>query len=173
MERTRRPALTLVAAVASDGGIGRDGGLLVRIPEDLKRFRALTTGHTVVMGRRTWDSIGRPLPGRDNIVVTRQSGWRADGAIRAASLDDALAQADPAKRVFVIGGAELYRDALPAAGVLELTEIDAAWPADTFFPPWDRADFGQTSRQEHALPDGTRYAYVTWRRVNGSERDVG
>ncbi len=160
-----RPPLTLVAAVAADGGIGRDGDLLVRIPGDLKRFRAMTTGHTVVMGRRTWDSIGKPLPGRANIVVTRQPAWHADGAIRSGSLAEAIERADPARRVFVIGGAEIYRAALPEADALELTRVDAVFPADTWFPPWNETDFVQTAREEHALPDGTRYAYTSWRRA--------
>ena len=157
-----RPAITLVASVARDGGIGRAGELLVRLPGDLPRFKQLTLGSPIVMGRKTWDSIGRPLPGRRNIVVSRNAQWRADGAEAAASLDAALAVAADAPRVFVIGGAELYALALPRADTLELTEVDATFAADTFFPDWDRTAFRQTARQERATPQGVRYAFVTY-----------
>ncbi len=159
------PLVVLVAAVARNGGIGRDGALLVRLPEDLRRFRALTLGSPVVMGRGTWESIGRPLPGRLNIVVSRRPDWRAEGAVGADSLAAALAHAATAEKVFVIGGAEIFALALPRADVLELTEIDADLPADTFFPAWRRADFRQTSRQPHETADGLAYSFVTYQRI--------
>jgi dihydrofolate reductase len=130
-----RPAVSLVAAVARDGGIGHAGGLLVRLPDDLPRFKRITMGAPIVMGRKTWASIGRALPGRRNIVVTRDPGFRAEGAEVASSLDDALEQAASAGKVYVIGGAQIYALALPIADVLLLTEIDAEFTADTFFPP--------------------------------------
>jgi dihydrofolate reductase len=159
-----KPLLSLIAAVARDGGIGRAGELLARIPEDHRRFKRLTLGSPVVMGRKTWESIGRPLPGRQNLVVTRDAGWHAEGAAAVASLAAAVAAAAPAERVFVIGGAEIYALALPVADELELTEIEAEFPADTFFPAWNRADFRQTSREAHATPEGLRYAFATYRR---------
>src|SRR4249919_1355202 len=116
--------VTLVAAVARGGVIGRGNTIPWRIPEDMARFRTLTTGHPVVMGRRTWDSLPdrfRPLPGRRNIVVTRNPDWRADGADRAGSLDEALNMVAGTERVFVIGGADLYEAALPRADELVLT----------------------------------------------------
>src|SRR5215203_3904755 len=107
-----RPVISLVAVVARDGGIGRDGGLLVRLPDDLRRFKQITLGTPVVMGRKTWQSIGRPLPGRRNIVLTRDPALRVEGAEAAASFDAALALAAPAPLVHVIGGAEIYALAL-------------------------------------------------------------
>jgi dihydrofolate reductase len=159
------PTVCLIAAVARDGGIGHAGRLLVRIPEDLRRLKRLTLGSPVIMGRATWDSIGRPLPGRDNIVVTRNPSWQAEGALPAASLEAALTLAAGAKRVFVIGGAALYALALPQADELDLTEVDAVYPADTFFPPWNRADFRQTSREAHETAEGLRYSFVTYQRA--------
>jgi dihydrofolate reductase len=120
--------LSLVAAVARDGVIGRENAIPWHLPEDARRFRTLTMGHPVVMGRRTWDSLPerfRPLPGRRNVVVTRNAAWQAEGAERAGSLDDAVRLLASEAQVFVIGGAELYADALPRADELVVTEIDA------------------------------------------------
>lgn len=167
-----RPAVTLIAAVARDGGIGRAGDLLVRLPGDLPRFKRLTMGAPVVMGRKTWDSLGRALPGRRNLVITRDRGFRAEGAEAVASLAEALALAAPVARVFVIGGAEIYALALPFADELQLTEIDATFPADTFFPSWDRAGFVETMREPLASPDGMRYAFTTYTRTHQGDRHV-
>ena len=119
----------------------------------MRRFRELTMGHAVVMGRKTWDSLPdrfRPLPGRRNIVVTRNDLWRGDGAERAGSLEDALALLEDADRVFVIGGGELYAAALPLADELLLTEIDLEMEGDTFFPAWERVAFEERSRDEQS-----------------------
>jgi dihydrofolate reductase len=159
--------IALVAAVARGGVIGRDGGVPWHLPEDLARFKSLTTGHAVVMGRKTWDSLPerfRPLPGRRNIVVTRDPGWRADGAEPAGSLDDALARTGEDERVFVIGGAQIYRQALPLADELLLTELDLEVGGDTFFPEIDAGRFEETSREPHVADDGTRFAFVDYRR---------
>jgi dihydrofolate reductase len=160
-----RPAVSLVAAVARDGGIGLRGDLLVRLPDDLRRFKAITLGHPVVMGRKTWQSIGRALPGRRNIVVTRAAGLRLEGAETAASLEQALALAGAAPVVHVIGGAEVYALALPLANELQLTEIDAEFPADTFFPDWDRSRFALVAREPHETAAGLRYAFATYKRL--------
>jgi len=162
----KKPILSLVAAVARDGGIGHRGELLVRIADDLRRFKRLTLGSPVVMGRKTWEAIGRPLPGRQNIVITRDPAWRAEGTLPATSLDAALELAAASEQVFVIGGAEIYALALPRADELELTEVDAEFPADTFFPAWDRGVFKQTSREAHATPEGLRYSFVSYRRAD-------
>jgi len=159
-----RPAVSLVASVARNGGIGRDGGLLVHLPGDLPRFRQLTLGAPVVMGRKTWQSIGRPLPGRRNIVVSRDARWRAEGAEAATSLEAALALAGAVPRLSVIGGAQIYALALPLASTLELTEIDADLEADTFFPAWDRSRFEEVTRELHETAEGVRYSFVTYRR---------
>jgi dihydrofolate reductase len=164
-----RPAVSLVAAVARDGGIGHRGGLLVRLPEDLRRFKAITLGNPVVMGRKTWQSIGRALPGRRNIVVTRDPDLRPEGAETAASLDEALALAGAAPVVHVIGGAAIYALALPLADELQLTEIDAEFPADTFFPRWDRSRFARTAHEPRQTADGLRYAFATYKRLPQGE----
>ena len=165
--------VTLVAAVARGGVIGRDGTIPWRLPEDLKRFRELTTGHAVVMGRKTWESIPdrfRPLPGRRNVVVTRNPGWAAAGAESACSLEDALRLLEGEPEVFVIGGAEVYAAALPFADELALTEIDAAVEGDTFFPDWDRAAFAEVARDARVSEDGTPFAFATYaRRGTGPE----
>jgi dihydrofolate reductase len=159
--------LSLIAAVARDGVIGRDNAIPWQLPEDARRFREVTLGHPVVMGRRTWDSLPqrfRPLPGRRNVVVTRNGAWRADGAERAGSLEDALTLLEGEPQVFVVGGAELYAQALPRADELVVTEIDAEVEGDVYFPEWDRALFREESREEHVSGDGVRFAYVTYRR---------
>lgn len=150
--------ITLVVAVAGNGVIGKDGAIPWRLPEDMKRFKALTLGHTVVMGRKTWDSLPpkfRPLPGRRNLVVTRDADWQADGAERA-TLDAALAGGD----VFVIGGAEIYRAALPLAGRIELTEVQGDFEGDAHFT-FDRPHWRETARADHVSPDGLAYSFVT------------
>ena len=160
--------LAIVAAVARGGVIGRDGGLPWRLPEDLARFRELTTGHAVVMGRRTWESLPdrfRPLPDRRNAVVTRNPSWQEDGAERAGSLEDALALLAGEERVFVIGGGAIFADALPLADELHLTEIDVDVAGDTFFPEWDRDAFEETLREEQLAADGTPLAFVTYERA--------
>ena len=159
------PSIQLIAAVARNGAIGKDNRLLVHLPGDLPRFKQLTLGWPVVMGRKTWDSIGRPLPGRRNLVLTRNRDWRSGGVEAAGSLEAALERLATVEKLFVIGGAEVYAQALPRADVLHLTEIDAEFAADTYFPAWDRADFRQTSRQLHASPQGLRYSFVTYHRI--------
>jgi dihydrofolate reductase len=159
--------VALVAAVARGNVIGRAGTIPWRVPEDMAHFRQLTMGHPVVMGRKTWDSLPdrfRPLPGRRNVVVTRNLGWSAEGAERAASVENALRLVDGAERVFVIGGGELYAEALPLADELLLTEIDEDAEGDTVFPRWDRAAFEETSREEHVSATGVPFAFVTYLR---------
>ena len=148
-----RLPLGLVVAVARNGGIGKNGALPWRIPEDLKRFKAITLGHAVIMGRATHQSIGRPLPERRNIVV---SGTAFTGCEQAGSLDDALALArttDPMP--LIIGGARLYAEALPHVTHLFLTEVARDVEADTFFPAWNRADWREVQRSSGATPDVT------------------
>ena len=157
--------LSLIAGVARDGAIGHNNGLLWRLPEDMARFKALTLGHPVVMGRKTWDSLPakfRPLPGRRNLVLSRDSGLQLEGAEVFGSLSDALAACVDAPQVFVIGGAQIYAEALPMADRLELTEIDATFEADAFFPAWDRSAFTETFRETKASPLGWRFDFVTY-----------
>jgi dihydrofolate reductase len=159
-----RPTISLIAAVTRDGGLGKDNQLLVHLPGDLPRFKRLTLGHPIVMGRKTWDSIGRPLPGRRNIVITRNADWAATGAERAPGFDAALALAGDVERVCVIGGAEIYALALPLADELLLTEIEADCDADAFFPDWPRDDFRVVSTESNTTAQGLVYRYVTYRR---------
>ena len=164
--------ISLVAAVARGGVIGREGGLPWRLPEDMAHFRAVTIGHPVVMGRRTWESLPadfRPLPGRRNVVVTRDASWHDPGAERAASVEDALQLLASEEHVSVIGGGEIFAAALPHADELLLTEIDLDVEGDTLFPDWDRASFAEVKRDEHTSDDGTRFAFVTYRRCASGE----
>ncbi len=159
--------VAVVAAVARGGVIGRDGGLPWRLPEDMAHFREITLGHPVVMGRRTWESLPdpfRPLPGRRNVVVTRNPGWSAEGAERAGSLEDAIELLAGETRVSVIGGGELFADALPLADELVLTELDVEIDGDTFFPAWDRSEFVEVAREEHVAADGTPLVFATYAR---------
>lgn len=163
-------ALVLIAGVARNGVIGKDGGLPWHLPEDLRHFKRHTLGWPVIMGRRTWESLPavfRPLPGRRNLVVTRQADWRAEGAEPAPSLEAALERLEGSERAFVIGGAQLYAEALPHADELLLTEIDADMEGDAVFPPWDRGAFVERSRETHRAAAGWDYAFVHWVRRPG------
>ncbi|MGH6827286.1 MAG: dihydrofolate reductase [Rhizomicrobium sp.] len=152
--------ITLVLAMAENGVIGNAGTIPWRLPEDLKRFKTLTRGKAVVMGRKTWQSLPRkPLPDRLNVVVTRQPAWRAEGALIAPSLDEAVRTAGSLP-VMVIGGAEIYHQALPRAGCIELTEIHRSFEGDVLFC-FDRGEWQETARQDHAAEDGLAFSYVT------------
>jgi dihydrofolate reductase len=151
--------IVLVVAIARNGVIGNMGKIPWHISDDMKRFKALTLGHTVVMGRKTWDSLPRkPLPGRINVVVTRQQDWQADGAVVAHSLGQATA--GTSGTVMIIGGADIYERALPLATRIELTEVHQDYDGDATFS-FDRKGWHETAREDHVTPDGLRYSYVT------------
>ncbi len=173
-----KPTLTLIAAVARNGVIGRHGDLPWRLPADLKHFRALTSGHRVLMGRRTWESLGRPLPGRDNVVISSNAGRLVLPApealppgtsVRTAS---SLAEAIDLPAVpgiapsplFVIGGGALYAHALPLADELQLTEIDAEVEGDVCFPAWRQEDFVEIARRPGPPDESLPYSFVHYRR---------
>ena len=162
-----RPILSLIAAVARHGAIGRNNQLLCRISEDLKFFKRTTLGSPVIMGRKTWDSIGRPLPGRRNIVITRNPQWQADGTERVGSLDEALALVENAPKAFIIGGGQIYREAIAMADELVLTEIDADFEADAFFPEFDGAHFSRQASDTQFSEHGHPYRWVTYQRQHG------
>ena len=161
--------VTIVVARARNGVIGNNGALPWRLPADLKRFKAITIGKPVVMGRKTFESIGKPLQGRHNIVLTRAADWRADGVTAVPNLAEAIAAAglDPRIRghIMIIGGAQIYALAMPIATRAELTEVDAEPEGDTILPPFDPARWLEVARQTHP-PDGERpgYAFITLER---------
>ena len=144
--------------------IGNAGKLPWHIPADLKRFRALTTGHHIVMGRKTYESIGRLLPGRTSVIVTRNPGFAVPGAIVAHSVEEALTRCAGDTEIFVIGGAQVYREALPLAHRLYLTEVKGAFPADTWFPELAHGVWCEVSREHRAEPgpgyDGFDYVVL-------------
>ena len=158
------PRINLIFARAANGVIGKDNTMPWHLPEDLAHFKRLTQGCPVVMGRKTWDSLPprfRPLPGRVNIVVTRQSDWQAVGALRAASLPEALSLCGDAPDIWVIGGAEIYRQAEPLASSAVVTEIDHDYEGDAFAPHLG-ADWHEEQREAHTAASGMGYAFVTY-----------
>ena len=160
--------LYLVAAVAANGIIGAGGKLPWHIPEELKHFKRLTMGHPIIMGRRTWESLKGPLPGRENIVVTTNPDYQASGAAVAASLEAAIALCAGESVVFVIGGTRLFEESLPIADGMVLTEIYRDYAGDTQFPAWDRSQWTETQREPHTAADGTRFDYVLYERRKGA-----
>jgi dihydrofolate reductase len=141
--------ISIIAAVARNGVIGRDGDMPWHLPDELRHFKATTLGHPLVMGRRTFEAIGRALPGRRTIVVTRDPGWHHADVETAHSFAEAVALAGPADEVFVAGGAQVYADAMPYAHRLLITEVDAEPEGDTYFPEWDRRAWREESREPH------------------------
>ena len=164
------PALVGIAAVARNGVIGADGDIPWRIPADWRRFKALTTGHTLVMGRKTYDSIGRPLPGRTTVVVTRDRRWRGDGVLTAPSVDEALALASDREPevVWVAGGGEVYAATWDRLDRLEITTVDVAPEGSVRLPSIDERVWRETAREEHAADgDVPAYAFVSYARPPG------
>ena len=161
------PRLILVAAVARNGVIGRGNAMPWHLPEDLRRFKSITTGAPVIMGRKTHDAIGKALPGRLNIVISRAPATPAHGCMVVTSLDQALRAAGDAPRIFIIGGGQLYAQALPVAGRMLLTEVDADYEGDVRFPAFPRSEWSEVSRESviSAEPPGLRYAFVEYVRM--------
>lgn len=141
--------ISIIVAVASNGVIGCHNRLIWHISEDLKRFKTLTTAHPIVMGRKTYESIGRALPGRQNIVVSRQKGLKIEGVDVVGSIDQAFKIAPKGAEIFVIGGGEIYRQAMPLASKLYLTKVDQAPEGDTFFPEISAAEWREVGREVH------------------------
>jgi dihydrofolate reductase len=155
-----RPHVTLVAAYADNRVIGDHGGIPWRLPEDFAHFKATTMGGVLVMGRATYESIGRPLPGRDTIVVTRNPDWSADGVLVAHSLEEALdLAAEHPGEIFVVGGTEIYQRALPFAAHQVLTEVHGSPPGDAHYPEFDLAEWVETHREQR---EG--FEWVWWER---------
>ncbi len=162
MSQISAPRIFLVAAVAANRIIGAKGQLPWSLPEDLKHFKRLTMGHPVIMGRRTWESLKGPLPGRDNIVVTRTPGYEAPGAAVATSLEAALALCLGESVAFVIGGSQLFKESLPIAAGLVMTEIHRPYEGDTWFPEYDRSRWKESQREQHVTADGTKFDFVLY-----------
>ena len=159
--------ITLVVAYARNGVIGRDNAMPWRLPQDLARFKATTLGHPVLMGRRTFESIGRALPGRRNIVITRTTGWHAPSVEVARSLDEAIVMCGDSREGFVIGGEQLYTAALPKAHAILATEIDRDFEGDTHFPRPAPPEWRETSREDGRSDgdDPLSYAFVSYERA--------
>jgi dihydrofolate reductase len=159
MSTAKRPRVSVIAALARNGVIGIENRLPWRLPEDLAHFKALTLGHPILMGRKTFESLGRPLPGRTNIVITRNPDYCRDGCVAADSIPAALALCADADEVFFIGGADLYAQAIPLADRLYLTEVDIEAEGDAWFPDYDRGAFREVSRESHRGDKGDALAF--------------
>lgn len=162
--------VSILVAYDRNRAIGHGNRLPWRLPEDLKRFKTLTMGHHIVMGRKTYESIGKPLPGRTNVVITRELGYLAEGSIVVDSLERALEIARDDSEIFIIGGAQIFVQMLPFADRIYATEIDAAFDADTYFPEFDKALWAETSRERRADNGGNPYPFdfVVYDRASGA-----
>lgn len=160
-----RPPVQLVVAYSQNRVIGRDGGMPWHLPADLAHFKRTTLGHPVIMGRKTWESLGRPLPGRSNLVISRSADFSAPGAQVHPDLAAALTACGEATRICIIGGAQIYRLALPLADEVVATEIHATIAGDAYFPPLDGAQWHEVERLPQAAENGLAYDFVTYRRV--------
>lgn len=151
--------VSIVVAIAENNVIGRGNELPWRLPDDLKRFKALTLGKPIVMGRKTYESIGKPLPGRTNIVISRQLGFHADGCVNVASIDEALTTVD-APEIAIIGGAEIYRQILPRTDVIYLTRVHAEVSGDIHFPALEWGEWQECEREHHPADERHAYAFT-------------
>jgi dihydrofolate reductase len=154
----KEKTITLIAAMARNRAIGFDGGMPWHLPAELKHFKASTMGKPIVMGRKTWQSIGRALPGRQNIVVTRKRAYQAEGCTVVPSFDQAM-EAAVGEEVMIIGGGQLYRQALPLADRMILTLVDCEPEADTWFPEWNKDEWREISRRSQVADDNNELAY--------------
>ncbi len=163
-----RPPITVIAAVSDDGFIGKDGDLPWRLPADLQRFKALTLGHALIMGRKTFDSIGRALPGRTTVVLSRGQPALPDGVLIASSLDEAIARCGEVERIFIAGGEAIYALGLPVADAVELTRVHhEVVDGNARFPPWDRSGWSKVASDEHPADEKNAHAYAfeRWERT--------
>jgi dihydrofolate reductase len=175
MMNQQGPLVSLIVAMAQNGVIGRNNTLPWRLPEDLRRFKAITMGKPILMGRKTFDSIGKPLPGRTNLVLTRDRDWKADGAVVVHSVDEALRKSRDCTELVAIGGAEIYRLVMPFARRIYLTHVHADVPGDTYFPDFDPTQW--VDAECTAQPADERHAYavtfVTLERKNAPRSPRG
>lgn len=155
-----QPLISAIVAVAENNAIGKDNQLLWHLPNDLRFFKRTTTGHTIIMGRKTYESVGKPLPNRRNIIITRQAGYTVEGAEVVHSLAAALESCAGEEEVFVVGGAEIYRQALSVVRRIYLTRVHVSLPGDSFFPELDERDWRLVSEDHHAADDRHAYDYT-------------
>ena len=158
--------ITIIAAIGKHRELGKDNDLIWHLPNDLKRFKKVTSNHHVIMGRKTFESLGKPLPNRVNIVITRNRNYQAEGCVVVSSLEDAIQAANADSNPYILGGAEIYKQAIIIADVLDLTLVDATLEADVFFPEIDTTIWKETLRQDFNADDKHKYGYsfVTYRR---------
>ncbi|MBT9474635.1 dihydrofolate reductase [Polaromonas sp.] len=164
------PRINLIYARAANGVIGKDNAMPWHLPEDLAHFKRLTQGWPVIMGRKTWDSLParfRPLPGRTNVVITRQPDWHDAGALPASSLEAALGLCDQSDEVWIIGGAQIYAQAEPLAERIEVTEIDQDFEGDAFAPALG-PQWTATAREDHVAAGGLTFSFVTYRKAEAA-----
>ena len=164
------PRINMIFARAANGVIGKGGSMPWHLPEDMAHFKRLTQGWPVIMGRKTWDSLPpkfRPLPGRSNIVVTRQPDWKENGAQSTASLADALELCRQSEEVWVIGGAQIYAQSVPLAARIEVTEIAQNFDGDAFAPPLG-SDWIEAARENHVASNGLVFSFVTYKKLKGN-----
>jgi len=159
--------ITIIAAVASNNALGKDNQLIWHLPADLKRFKRITTGHHIIMGRKTFESLGKALPNRTTIIITRTKKYTAEDCIVVSSLDEALSKAKSDKNPFILGGAQIYKQAIKIADVLDLTLVHNDFEADVFFPEIDNTIWKETSRQDFKSDEQNKYNYsfVTYKRI--------
>lgn len=152
--------ISIVVAISENNAIGRDNQLLWHLPADLKHFKNITTGHTIIMGRKTFDSIGKPLPNRRNIIITRQKKLNIEGVEVVNSLNDALALCEGETEVFVIGGAEIYKQAIAVSHRIYLTRVHQEFEADAFFPEIDNESWKEVEKVDHLPDEKNKFAYT-------------
>ncbi len=157
--KTATMNLTIIAAMAKGRVIGKDNDLIWHLPDDLKHFKNLTKGHHVIMGRKTYESMGKPLPGRTNIVITRQKDFKADGCILVNNIEEGIQKAEGDSQPFIIGGGEIYKQALKYAQTMELTEVNGEFDGDTFFPTFDEKQWKEVSRTHHPVDEKHKYSF--------------
>lgn len=158
--------ITVIAAIGKNGELGKDNDLIWHLPNDLARFKKVTSGHHVIMGRKTFESLGKPLPNRTTIIITRNADYQKKGCIIVNSLEAALKAASSDPNPYILGGAEIYRQAIKIADTLDLTLVDADFEADAFFPEIDMAIWKETSRQDYNTDEKHKYGYsfVTYKK---------
>ena len=158
--------ITIIAAIGKNGELGKNNDLIWHLPNDLQRFKQVTTGHHIIMGRKTFESLGKPLPNRTTIIITRNPNFKVEGCIIVNSLDKALKAAKPDPNPYILGGAQIYKQAIKIADFLDLTLVDAAFDADAFFPKIDNTIWKETSRKDfYADKDHQfNYSFVTYKK---------